>query len=148
MGCLEFSHGYGKVPEREYSIEAIRKAHEFGCTLFDTAESYGEEMFYLGHNEELVGEAIQPFRKEAVLAAKMHLNVDEVLEGYDLYEIMLRHLQKSMKRLKMDYIDIYYLHRVNELVPMEDVAEVMGRFIKEGLVRGWGLSQVSVETLD
>lgn len=148
MGCMGFSHGYGKVPEREYSIEAIRKAREFGCTLFDTAESYGGEMFYPGHNEELVGEAIQPFRKEVVLATKMHLNVGEVIEGYDLYEIMFRHLQESMKRLKTDYVDIYYLHRVNELVPVEDVAEVMGRWIKEGLIRGWGLSQVSVETLD
>lgn len=148
MGCMGFSHGYGKVPERTYSMEAIHKAFAFGCTFFDTAESYGTEMFYPGHNEELVGEAIRPFRKDVVLATKLHLNVEEVSKGYNLYDIMLRHLKASMKRLNTDYIDLYYLHRVNELVPVEDIAEVMGRFIKEGFVRGWGLSQVSVETLD
>ena len=63
IGTMGFSHGYGEVPGEEYTIEAIRDAYEFGATFFDTAESYGKEMFYPGHNEELVGKAIEPFRK-------------------------------------------------------------------------------------
>lgn len=72
MGCMGFSHGYGQTPPKEYSIEAIRKAYEFGCNFFDTAESYGKEMFYAGHNEEIVGKALESVRKEVVLATKFH----------------------------------------------------------------------------
>lgn len=148
MGCMGFSHGYGKVPERSYSIEAIRKAASLGCTFFDTAESYGQELFYPGHNEELVGEAIAPFRKDVVLATKLHIGSGEVTNDTALYNVMRRHLEASMKKLKTNYIDLYYLHRINELVPVENVAEVMGRFISDGLIKGWGLSQISVQTLD
>lgn len=73
MGCMGFSHGYGQVPPKAYAIEAIRKAYDYGCTHFDTAEAYGKEQFYAGHNEELVGKAIEPFRKEVVLATKFHI---------------------------------------------------------------------------
>ena len=73
MGCMGFSHGYGQVPPEAYAIEAIRKAYDYGCTHFDTAEAYGKEQFYAGHNEELVGKAIEPFRKEVVLATKFHI---------------------------------------------------------------------------
>lgn len=148
MGCMGFSHGYGKVPEPEYSIQAIRSAADFGCTFFDTAESYGREQFYPGHNEEIVGEALKPFRKEIVLATKLHLATEELAGDMSLYEVMKRHLEASMKRLGTDYIDLYYLHRHNEQIPVEDIADVMGRFIQDGLIRGWGLSQVSVKTLD
>lgn len=148
MGCMGFSHGYGKVPERNYSVQAIRKAAEFGCTFFDTAEGYGREQFYPGHNEELVGEALEPFRKNIILATKLHVGITELSEKGTLYEVMRGHLETSMKRLKTDYIDLYYLHRLNEQIPIEDVAEVMGKFIQDGTIRGWGLSQVSVQTLD
>ena len=144
---MGFSHGYGKVPEEKYSIEAIQKAFDFGCSFFDTAESYGQEMFFPGHNEQLVGKAIEPFRNQIVLATKFHIHADEIEEGGSIYTIIRRHLEKSMRNLKTDYIDLYYLHRVNELVPVEAVAEAMGRFIKEGLIRGWGMSQVSAQTL-
>lgn len=147
MGCMGFSHGYGAVPEEEYSVEAIRRAHDYGCTFFDTAESYGQEMFYAGHNEQLVGKAVEPFRKEVVVAIKFHLSADEIKNGNCLYDVVRCHLEASMKNLKTDYIDLYYLHRLNELVPIEEVAEVMGRLIREGLVRGWGMSQISVQTL-
>lgn len=70
---MGFSHGYGQVPPKAYAIEAIRKAYDYGCTHFDTAEAYGKEQFYAGHNEELVGKAIEPFRKEVVLATKFHI---------------------------------------------------------------------------
>lgn len=151
MGCMGFSHGYGRVPEREYSVEAIRKAAAFGCTFFDTAESYGQEMFYPGHNEELVGQALEAVRRDVALATKLHIGSHEALKaakGQALYDLVRRHLDASMRRLKTDYIDLYYLHRINELVPVEEVADVMGTLIKEGLIRGWGLSQVSVQTLD
>lgn len=147
MGCMGFSHGYGKVPEESYAIQAIQKAHDFGCTFFDTAEGYGKEMFYPGHNEEMVGKALAPFRKEVVLATKLHISTTENKTDTALYDVICGHLEKSMKRLQTDYIDLYYLHRINELIPVEEVAEVMGKLIKEGLIRGWGLSQVSVETL-
>lgn len=148
MGCMGFSHGYGKVPEKEYSIDAIRKAADFGCTLFDTAESYGKDMFYPGHNEELVGEALKPFRNKVVLATKLHVGTEETVGGKSLYDVIREHLDASMKRLQTDYVDLYYLHRVNEAIPVEDVAEAMGRLIQAGLIRGWGLSQVDVRTLD
>lgn len=148
MGCMGFSHGYGAVPQEDYAIEAIKAAHEYGCTFFDTAESYGTEMFFPGHNELLVGKAIEGFRKDITLATKFHIEDQDGQPGGDLYADIRRHLEASMEKLRTDYIDLYYLHRINGRVPVENVAEVMGRLIKEGLIRGWGLSQVSVDTLD
>lgn len=80
MGCMSFSHGYGEIPDRAYSIEAIRKAHAFGCSFFDTAEAYGPNLLpeNRGHNERIVGEAVHDFRKEIVLATKLHLDTAEV----------------------------------------------------------------------
>ncbi len=148
MGCMGFSHGYGQIPEIEYSIEAIRNAYDFGCTHFDTAEVYGRELYYPGHNEEIVGKAVKPFRKNIILATKIHIDEKKVQNGKPLYEHIKEHLTASMKKLETDYIDLYYLHRLNEYVPVEDVAGVMGQLIKEGMIKAWGLSQVSVKTLD
>lgn len=147
MGCMGFSHGYGAVPEEEYAIDAIRSAYDFGCRMFDTAEAYGKEQFWAGHNEQLVGKAIEPFRKNIVLATKIHIGTEEYREDKDLYKTIRRHLEKSLENLRTDYVDLYYLHRVNEDIPVEDVAEVMGRLINEGLIRGWGMSQVDTDTL-
>ena len=148
MGCMGFSHGYGQIPDRTYSIEAIRKAYEFGCTFFDTAETYGRELYWEGHNEEILGEAVEPFRNEIVLETKLHIHDEEVTEDMNLYDLIKGHLLKSLKRLRTNYVDLYYLHRITELVPVEDVASVMGKLIDEGLIKGWGLSQVDVDTLD
>lgn len=91
MGCMGFSHGYGRVPEESYSVEAIRKAYEDGCTFFDTAESYGKEQFYPGHNEELVGKAVESFRKQAVVATKFHItNAEMEAQGFHLYQAIRR----------------------------------------------------------
>ena len=147
VGCMGFSHGYGKVPEADYSINAMRKAFEAGCNFFDTAEVYGDVVFYPGHNEELVGKALSSVRKEVVLATKLHLRPDEVATNPSVYDAVKAHLVASMKRLATDYVDLYYLHRINEEVSFEDVAAAMGRLIEEGLIRGWGLSQVDVDTL-
>lgn len=149
MGCMGFSHGYGAVPEETYSVEAIRRAYdEGGCTFFDTAESYGDVVFYPVTTSNWPGKAIESFRKEIVLATKFMIVPAELTNGTTVIDVLRRHLEKSMKNLRTDYIDLYYLHRVNTAVPVEDVAEAMGQLIGEGIIRGWGLSQVGVGTLE
>lgn len=143
MGCMGFSHGYGQIPAKEASIAAIREAYEYGCTFFDTAEGYGSFLYHEGHNEEILGEAFKDFRKDVVIATKMTFREGETELGEPLYTALKKHLTQSMKRLQTDYVDLYYLHRVNETVPLEEVAVAMGRLIGEGVIRGWGLSQVS-----
>ena len=148
MGCMGFSHGYGQIPEREYSIQAIQDAYHYGCTFFDTAETYGSQLYYLGHNEEILGEAVKDFRDKVVIATKFHLG-DQPFDTFEDLETSIRkHLSESMKRLQTNYVDLYYLHRVNLNVPVEDVAKVMGHLIDDGLIRGWGLSQVDKDTIE
>ena len=103
-------------------------------------------MFEAGYNERLVGKAVEPFRKDITLATKLYLNTQEV-ENNGLEKVIREHLKKSMKNLKTDYIDLYYLHRINRDIPIEDVALVMGKLIQEKQIRGWGLSQVTKETI-
>lgn len=147
MGCMGFSHGYGSVPEEDYAIEAIRGAYENGCTFFDTSEVYGIQMFEAGHNERIVGKATEPFRKDVVLATKFFASTEEIEVYGSLMEEIRAHLRKSLENLRTDYIDLYYLHRINPEIPVEDVAACMGVLIEEGLIKGWGLSQVTVDTL-
>lgn len=147
MGCMAFSHGYGQIPERSYSVSAVRAAFEYGCTFFDTAEVYGAQLYHEGHNEEILGEALKDVRKDAVIATKFHVKPEDYAKGTDAYAAIKGHLVNSLKRLGTDYVDLYYLHRVDEHIPVEDVASAMGNLIQEGLIRGWGLSQVDVETL-
>lgn len=148
MGCMAFSHGYGQIPEEKYAIEAIRKAYDYGCTFFDTAESYGEQLYYRGHNEQILGKAVEGFRDKTVLATKIHFRGIPYSPGDEIYPVLKEHLIQSLKHLGTDYVDLYYLHRINLEMPSEEVAEAFGRLIQEGLIRGWGLSQVSVEQLD
>lgn len=96
MGCMAFSHGYGQIPEEAYSIEAIRGAHDAGCTFFDTAEAYGAQLYHLGHNEELLGRALAPIRGEVAIATKFHLT-DEDVAAPDLYGAVRAHLDASLK---------------------------------------------------
>ena len=148
MGCMGLSHGYGDIPDPAYSVAAIRTAFDFGCDFFDTAEVYGPNLApeFHGHNERLLGEALADCRKEVVIATKLHLITEEARrDGLDA--TVRRHLTGSLKRLRTDYADLYYLHRVNTAFPLEEVAGVMGRLIEEGLIRGWGLSQVSAEQI-
>jgi diketogulonate reductase-like aldo/keto reductase len=148
MGCMAFSHGYGQIPEEKYAIEAIDQAYHYGCTFFDTAEAYGEQLYYRGHNEQILGKAVESFRKKVVLATKIHFRGTSYKPGDDIYPILKEHLVQSLKNLRTDYVDVYYLHRINPEMPVEEVAEAFGRLIAEGLIRGWGLSQVSVAQLD
>lgn len=149
MGCMGLSHGYGEIPAEDYSIEAIRRAHEFGCTFFDTAEAYGPNLLpeNRGHNERLVGRAVKSFRREIVIGTKLHLDTAEVKEK-GLEQTVREHLERSMERLQTDYVDLYYLHRINPDIPVEEVAGAMGRLMDAGLIRGWGLSQVDVDVIE
>lgn len=108
VGCMGFSHGYGKVPKTEYSINAMRKAFDAGCNFFDTAEVYGDVVFYPGHNEELVGKALSSVRKDVVLATKLHLRPDEVAASPSVYDAVKAHLVASMKPLGTDYVDLNF----------------------------------------
>lgn len=148
VGCMGFSHGYGKVPEDQYSIEAIQDSYKYGCTFFDTAEVYGAQgQKYFGHNEEIVGKALKDVRNNVVIATKFFIVDQELQAGKPLEQLIRDHLTESLKRLQTNYVDLYYLHRVNSLVPIEDVARVMRKLIDEKLIKGWGLSQVGVDIL-
>ena len=142
MGCMAFSHGYGQIPSESYSIEAIRNAYEHGCTFFDTAEVYSPNLSGIGHNERIVGKALKDVRDNVVIATKLFLR-----EGGDVYKNIRKHLLASMDRLQTDHVDLYYLHRMGG-TPVEKVAEAMGRLMEDGLIRGWGLSQVDVDVID
>ncbi len=144
MGCMAFSHGYGQIPDEQYSIEAIRNAYQHGCTFFDTAEVYSPGLSSIGHNERIVGKALKDVRENVVIATKLFLNVGL---GGSVYKTVRSHLEASMERLQTDHVDLYYLHRMGG-VPVEKVAEAMGRLIEDGVIRGWGLSQVDVDVID
>ncbi len=105
------------------------------------------QQFEKGHNERLVGKAIEPFRKDVILATKLHIDTEEPKSDGSLYNTIRRHLEASMEKLRTDYVDLYYLHRVNPDIPVEDVAYVMGQLIKEGLIRGWGMSMVNTDLI-
>ena len=144
MGCMAFSHGYGQIPTEKYSIEAIRNAYEHGCTFFDTAEVYSPNLSGIGHNELIVGKALKDVRENVVIATKLMLHG---LGFGSVYKSVRSHLEGSLERLQTDYVDIYYLHRMGG-VSVEKVAETMGRLIDDGLIRGWGLSQVDVDVIN
>lgn len=148
MGCMAFSHGYGKIPEEKYSIEAIQNAYYHGCTFYDTAEVYSPNLEGIGHNERIVGKALKQNREDVVIATKLFLNKSELGYGGSAYQAIKKHLEGSMKRLQVDMVDLYYLHRTSGGVAVEAVAEAMGRLIEEGYIRGWGLSQVDVDIID
>ena len=142
---MAFSHRYGKIPDEQYSIEAIRAAYNHGCTYFDTAEVYSPNLAGIGHNELIVGKALKDVRDKVVIATKLFLKASEVVNG-DVYGAIKKHLLGSMQRLQVKMVDLYYLHRLSD-VPLEDIARAMGRLIQEGLIRGWGLSQVDVDSI-
>ena len=145
IGTMAFSHGYGKIPDEQYSIEAIRSAYDNGCTFFDTAEVYSPNLQGIGHNELIVGKALKDVRDKVVIATKLFLKAEEVVNG-DVYGAIKKHLLGSMERLQVKMVDLYYLHRLSD-VPLEEIAKAMGKLIKEGLIRGWGLSQVDVDAI-
>ena len=145
IGCMGFSHGYGAIPPEEESIRLMHKAFDLGCTLFDTAEAYGPFT-----NETLVGKAVKPFRDKIILTTKfvpVFQPGQEIPEGKLSKNGITNALNDSLKRLQTDYIDIYYEHRVPLDSNVEEVAEWMGEFIKEGKIRAWGQSQSTPEQI-
>jgi len=141
-GCMGLSHGYGTTPERSEAVALIRKVYELGCNFFDTAEGSA------GENEKLVAEGIAPIRQDIILATKFRINPDEEVSTMPrLMEAVESHLDASLKRLKTDYIDLYYQHRVSKQIPVEAIAWCMGELIKKGKIRGWGQSQSTAEQI-
>ena len=142
--CMGMSHGYMPLPDRNEMIKLIRTAYERGETFFDTAEAYGPFI-----NEELVGEAVQPFRKEIVIATKFGWDIiNGNPSGFNSRPEHIRKVvEQSLKRLRTDYIDLYYQHRVDPNVPIEDVAGTVGDLIQEGKVKYWGLSEAWSATI-
>lgn len=136
-GCMGLSHGYGKLPERKEAVKLIQYAFDLGCTFFDTAEGYG-----LGANEELLGEALTNIRSKAVIATKLHIRN----EG-NLKEQIEKRLDASLNRLRTDYVDLYYQHRVNPDIPVEEIAGIMGELIHSGKILGWGQSQATADEI-
>lgn len=144
LGCMGMSYHRGRVPDRKVAIALIRKAVEMGVTLFDTAEVYGPFV-----NEELVGEALTPLRKDVLISTKFGFNIqDGKMAGPNSRPEHIRQVaEQSLKRLKTDYIDLLYQHRVDPNVPIEDVAGTVKDLIKEGKVRRFGLSEAGAETI-
>ena len=136
LGCMGFSHGYGLTPDRNEAIGLIRKAYELGCNFYDTAEGYDA-----GSNEELVGEALKPIRNNVVLATKFRISNSEAGSREKVLENIKKHLEASLKRLNTDRVELYYQHRINKDIPVEEIAYCMGCLIKEGKILGWGQSQ-------
>ena len=143
LGCMGMSYGYGTVSDKKEMISLIHKAIEMGITLFDTAEVYGPYI-----NEELIGEALKPYRDKVIISTKCGIKIangKQVLDGRP--EVIRASVEGSLKRLKTDVIELYYLHRVDPNVPIEAVADIMKVLIKEGKIKHWGLSEAGVDTI-
>src|SRR5688572_14375015 len=143
-GCMGISFGYGPATSREAGIAIIRAAVDAGVTFFDTAEAYGPYI-----NEELVGEALEPVRDRVVIATKFGFKFDAGTQaGLDSRPAHIRKVANaSLTRLKTDRIDLFYQHRVDPDVPIEDVAGAVKTLIQEGKVRHFGLSEAGVQTI-
>ena len=147
LGCMSMSSGYGPAADKGEMITLIRTAHDLGVTHFDTAEAYGPFA-----NEELVGEALQPIRDEVVIATKFGFEIDlETGKRGAGTDSRPEHIKlvadASLKRLRTDHIDLFYQHRVDPAVPIEDVAGAVKELIAEGKVKHFGLSEARVQTI-
>jgi aryl-alcohol dehydrogenase-like predicted oxidoreductase len=141
FGCMGLSFGYGPAAQRQDAIAVLRAAVEQGVTLFDTAEAYGA-------NEELVGEALAPVRDQVVIATKFGFRDGDPKNGLDSRPERIRAVaEQSLKRLGTDRIDLFYQHRPDPAVPVEDVAGTVRDLIREGKVKHFGLSEAGVQTI-
>ncbi len=143
FGCMGLNFGYGSGISREEAIQLIRHAVELGVTFFDTAEAYGPFT-----NEDIVGEALQPIRDQVVIATKFGFQDGMTAKGLDSRPERIRQVaEASLQRLRTDRIDLFYQHRVDPSVPIEDVAGTVKDLIAEGKVQHFGLSEASVSTI-
>ena len=144
-GAMGLSFGYGQASDRQHAISIIRASVERGVTFFDTAQVYGPFT-----NEEVVGEALAPFREQVAIATKFGFNIDDDGKQHGLSsrpEFIRKMTEGSLKRLGVDTIDLYYQHRVDPNVPIEEVAGTVKELIAEGKVKHFGLSEAGVETI-
>lgn len=144
LGCMGLSFGYGPAVDKQTGIDLIRAAVERGVTFFDTAEVYGPFA-----NEELVGEALAPFRKDVKIATKFGFKIEHGKNvGLDSRPEHIKQVaEASLKRLKTDVIDLFYQHRVDDQVPIEDVAGAVKELIQQGKVKHFGLSEAGEKTI-
>ena len=146
LGCMGLSFGLGPAVDKQQGIALIRAAVERGVTFFDTAEVYGPYT-----NEELVGEALAPFRDQVVIATKFAFKIDPTTGKQAGLDSRPEHIKEvaeaSLKRLKTDVIDLFYQHRVDPNVPIEDVAGAVKELIQQGKVKHFGLSEAGVKTI-
>ena len=146
LGCMGLSFGYGPAVEKQQGISLIRAAVERGVTFFDTAEVYGPFA-----NEELVGEALAPFRAQVAIATKFGFDIDQKTGQQRSLNSRPEHIKEvaeaSLRRLKTDVIDLFYQHRVDLNVPIEDVAGAVKDLIQQGKVKHFGLSEAGVQTI-
>ncbi len=144
LGCMGMSFGYGPSADKKEMIALIQKAVEQGVTFFDTAEVYGPFT-----NEELVGEALKPFKGQVVIATKFGFNIrDGKMAGVNSRPEHIREVaEASLRRLRVDAIDLFYQHRVDPNVPIEEVAGAVKDLIKEGKVKHFGLSEAGAKTI-
>lgn len=151
LGCMGFSHAYGLAMEKTEAVKNIRSAYDMGYNFFDTAECYigenadGSTLY----NEELVGEALRDMRDKVVIATKFGVrhNVDRSLKVDSCPAVIRESVEGSLKRLGLEYIDLYYQHRIDPQTEPEAVAETMKDLIKEGKIRYWGISEANEEYL-
>ncbi|MDF2974563.1 MAG: putative aldo/keto reductase [Microvirga sp.] len=142
LGCMGLTFGYGPATDTSEAVALIRAAYDKGITFFDSAEAYGAA------NEEMVGEAVQPFRDQVVIATKFGFKNGSPKDGLDSSPARIRLVaEESLKRLRTDVIDLFYQHRVDPAVPIEDVAGTVKDLIAEGKVKHFGMSEAGVEMI-
>jgi aryl-alcohol dehydrogenase-like predicted oxidoreductase len=143
LGCMGLSHGYGPATEKQAAIQLIRAAFDQGVTFFDTAEAYAQ-----GANEAVLGEALEPFRNQVVIATKFGFQDGDPSKGQDSRPERIREVaDAALKRLRTDRIDLFYQHRVDANVPMEDVAGTVKELIAAGKVKHFGMSEAGVQSI-
>jgi pyridoxine 4-dehydrogenase len=143
LGCMGLTYGYGPATDRRDAISLLRAAFERGVTFFDTAEAYGPFT-----NEDVLGEALEPFRDEVVIATKFGFPGGVVADGLDSRPENIRRVaDAALSRLRTDRIDLFYQHRVDPAVPIEDVAGTVGELIREGKVKHFGMSEAGAATI-
>ena len=143
LGCMGMSQSYGTPPDKQAMVALIRSAVERGITFFDTAEIYGPHT-----NEELVGEALAPLRRQVVIATKFGIKYEGGQQVQDSHpERIKQSIEGSLKRLKTDVVDLYYQHRVDPTVPIEEVAGTVKELIAQGKVKHFGMSEAGVKTI-
>lgn len=153
LGCMGMSHGYGAPADKKEMTELLVQAVDMGYTFFDTAEVYGTAQ-NPHDNEKLIGKALKPYRNKIVIATKFGIHFDlsssrinKPLLTDSRPEVIRSSVENSLRRLQTDHIDLYYQHRVDPDIPIEEVAGVMADLIREGKITHWGISEATEETI-